>query len=145
MAKGYSDIPKTKKAKGKPKKGPDKRGRSMIRGMLAKELDEAGYTISRFMAGLVLRIDLGTIYPFGWAIEDQCWLKLMGMNLYGMGQRSWGDDIVKVASIADPDCASKVAQYVVNIHTKMLKDRMEKHGEYVEELKKTWDKYGKGL
>ena len=145
MVNSYSDTRKPVKHKRVAQEGPNQQERGLIQTMLADALAEAGYELSRFMAGLLLKVDLGTQNPFvanGYTIADEYWLKLIGMNIYGLAQRSYGDQIVKIASVADPTCTAKVVRYVVEGHISLLKIRAELHSEYVDTLSKALEKLG---
>jgi len=142
MVGGYSNTSGATENKRRPRKGPDQRGRRMIQAMLSRGLAKKGYKISRFLAGKVLKVTLGTQNPFAGAgfTNDECWLKLLGMNIYGFGQRKPSDQIIKIATVADPKCVDKVVQYVLNSHADLLKKRTKLHSEYLDTIGGALDK-----
>ena len=131
MVDRHPDTTEPKKTK---EKGPNQRERGYIRAMLAEELSKNGYTISKFLPKLMLKINLGTVNLFERhsTIADEYWLKLIGIDIYGLSRRN--DEVAKIASVADPDCAKKVGEYVSKGHIKLLQYRLQIHTEYLKYL-----------
>jgi len=144
MVKGYSDTskaPRRKESRRRFPGTPDKQDRRIIWEVLNAAFKKStDYSISKFMPGLIISIDTGTINPFcGYLgrIKDTYIIKLLGMDIYAVG---WGTILdggqSRIASVADPEFGKKVVDHVLGAHHELLSKRIEQHNGYVSSISK---------
>jgi hypothetical protein len=129
--------------------------RRIVRAYLEEALKKLGYSVGQYFAGHRLNIDLKTRDNFAAATgrnpDDKLQIQVADGVIWRapIGSLDENDTIlprrVSVARVGDPQCAAKVAKFVVEYHIALLKHRLLLHSTYSEEVDGTIARLSKSL